>query len=103
MPSRAAEIYTYPAESNIPAAIEARRLCACRFRGAGEECNQVEHRHEKAFVQLQPHPDLLATYARERIPMGLCSLWNLARAGDEPWIVCPHRMFYAGPTTTTID
>jgi len=103
MPAKAAEIYTYPPDAQTSNAIDARRACLCRFRGPGEECSQVEHRGNRAFVTIADHPNLIEGYGRERIPLGLCSLWDLQRGNPEPWVVCPHRLFYAGPATTTIE
>ena len=103
MPAKAAEIYTYPPDAQTENALNARRGCLCRFRGAGQLCDQSEHRGNKAFVQLTSDARLREKYAGDQIPLGLCSIWSIKRSTREPWIVCPHRLFYAGPQTTTVD
>jgi Restriction endonuclease NotI len=103
MPAKASEIYTYPPDAQTTSAIGARRSCLCRFRGPGQECSQVEHRGNRAFVTIADHPNLIEHYGREKIPLGLCSMWDLQRGNPEPWVVCPHRMFYAGSSTATVE
>ena len=101
--ARAAEIYTYPAGAATPEAIAARRGCLCRFRGPNQECDQTEHRGSRAFLQLAPHAALTQAYGRTEIPLGLCSMWSIQRHVQHPWVVCPHRLFYAGPTTVFVE
>jgi hypothetical protein len=103
MPAKAAEIYTYPPDAQTAAAVAARRSCLCRFRGLHEECSQIEHRGNRAFVTIADHPGLVERYGRERIPLGLCSMWDLQRDNPEPWVVCPHRLFYAGSSTGVVE
>jgi hypothetical protein len=100
---RAAELYTYPTDAQTTAAQAARQGCLCRFRGPVEECNQSEHRGARAFVSLGGYADLRRTYARARIPFGLCSILLGGEQGARPWIVCPHRLFYAGRHSTTVE
>ena len=100
---RAAELYTYPVDARTAAARAARQGCLCRLRGPGEECNQSEHRGARAFVNLSEYRDLRGTYARAKIPLGLCSILRRGDEEDRPWIVCPHRLFYAGPHSTTVE
>jgi len=100
---RAAELYTYPVDAQTSAAQAARQACLCRFRGPAEECNQSEHRGARAFVSLTGHKDLRRTYARARIPFGLCSILVRGEQGDRTWIVCPHRLFHAGLHSTMVE
>jgi hypothetical protein len=100
---RAAELYTFPVDARTPAAGAARQGCLCRLRGPGEECKQAEHRHARALVNPGKYSDLGRVYHRTTIPLGLCSIFLGGEQGEEPWIVCPHRLFYAGPHSTMLD
>lgn len=99
MPPKTAEVYTYPPNAQTPQALEARRLCLCRFRGPNIECEQRNNRGQVALLSLDSFPDLRDRYQRTQIPLGMCSVMD---AGN-PWIVCPNRLFFAGPAAPILE
>jgi len=53
-------------------------------------------------VSLRKFPPLRRVYGKAKIPLGLCSISPQEEA-IEPWIVCPHRLFYVGRESTKIE
>jgi hypothetical protein len=97
-----AELYTYPVDAVTREAEAARANCLCRFRGPGEKCDQSQHRGARAFVSLRKYPSLRKVYGKAKIPLGLCSI-SPQEEPSEPWIVCPHRLFYIAAESTKIE
>ena len=98
----APELYTYPVDAETTAARAARANYLCRFRGPGEKCDQSQHRGARAFVSLGKYPSLRKVYGKAKIPLGLCSI-SPQEEPSEPWIVCPHRLFYIAAESTKIE
>ncbi len=99
MPAKTAEVYTYPPDAKTAPAETARRMCLCRFRGPGLECEQKNNRGEIALLKLDRYPDLQRRYRRDTLPLGVCSVM----AGEKPWIVCPNRLFYTGEAAPKLE